>query len=90
MAALLFHVVATQIQALVVPWHQLLQSFVKEQSSQGIQPVVYFTFFHELLVGFKAPSSRPDRHLAEEMAVTWCQIQTVRRVAENLPVELLM
>ena len=41
---------------------------------------------HELFVGEEALVSQPD-HLGEEMVIAWWQVRTVRRVAENLPVE---
>ena len=43
----------------------------------------------ELLVGVEALGSQPDLHLGEEMAIAWCQVRTVSRVVENLPVEEL-
>jgi len=42
---------------------------------------------HELFIGVEALGSQPDLHLGEEMVVAWRQVQTVRRVVENLPVE---
>jgi len=42
---------------------------------------------HELFVGVEALGSQPELHLGEEMVNAWCQIWTVRRVVENLPVE---
>jgi hypothetical protein len=50
-----------------------------------MQPVV--DFIHELFVGLEALDSQPDLHLGEEMVIAWRQVQTVRRVVENLPVE---
>jgi len=44
---------------------------------------------HELFVGVEVLSSQPDLHLGEEMVIAWCQVQTERRVVENLPVEEL-
>jgi len=44
---------------------------------------------HELFVVVEAPDSQPDLHLGEEMVIAWCQVRTVRRVVENLPVEEL-
>jgi len=44
---------------------------------------------HELFVGVEALGSQPDLYLGEVMVVTWCQVWTVRRVVENLPVEEL-
>jgi hypothetical protein len=85
--AILFHMVATQIQALVVPSHQLLQSLITERRRQGTQPVV--DYIHELLVGFEALVSQPDLHLCEEMVIAWRQVRAVRGVLENLPLELL-
>ena len=52
-----------------------------------MQPVV--DSIHELFVGVEALGSQPDLHLGEEMVITWCQVRTVRRVVENLPVEEL-
>jgi len=43
----------------------------------------------ELNVGVEALGSQPDLHLGEEMVVAWHQVQTLRRVVENLPVEEL-
>jgi hypothetical protein len=40
-------------------------------------------------VGVEALGSQPDLHLVEEMVIAWRQVQTVRRVVENLPVEEL-
>ena len=45
---------------------------------------------HEVFVGVEAMGSQPDLHLGEEMVVAWCQVRTVRRVLENLPVENLI
>jgi len=39
----------------------------------------------ELFVGVEALGSQPD-HLGEEMVIAWCQVRTVRRVDEDLPV----
>jgi len=44
---------------------------------------------HELIVGVEAQGSQPDLPLGEEMVIAWCQVQTLRRVAENLQVEEL-
>jgi len=49
-----------------------------------MQPAV--DSIHELFVGVEALGSQPDQ-LGEEMVVAWCQVRTVRRVVENLPVE---
>jgi len=38
-------------------------------------------------IGVEALDSQPDLHLGEEMVIAWCQVRTVRRVVENLPVE---
>jgi hypothetical protein len=43
----------------------------------------------ELFVYVEVLGSQPDLHLGEEMVITWCQVQTVRKVVENLPVEEL-
>jgi len=50
-----------------------------------MQPVV--DSIHKLFVGVEAPGSQPDLHLGEEIVTAWRQVQTVRRVVENLPVE---
>ena len=60
---------------------------IKEQCRQFMQPDV--DSIHELFVGVEALGSQPDLHLGESMVITWCQIQTVRWVVENLPVEEL-
>jgi hypothetical protein len=52
-----------------------------------MQPVV--DSIHELFVGVEALCSQPDLHLGEEMVITWCQVWTVRRMVEDLPVEEL-
>jgi hypothetical protein len=52
-----------------------------------MQPIV--DSIHELFVGVEVMGGQPDLHLGEEMVIAWRQIQTVRRVAENLPVEEL-
>ena len=39
----------------------------------------------KLCVGVEAPRSQPE-HLGEEMVIGWCQVRTVRRVVEILPV----
>ena len=44
---------------------------------------------HELFVGVEALGSQADLPLGEEMVIAWCQVRTVRRVVENLPVEQL-
>jgi len=44
---------------------------------------------HELFVGVGALGSQPHLHLGEEMLIAWCQVRTVWRVVENLPVEEL-
>jgi hypothetical protein len=43
---------------------------------------------HELFVGVEALGSR-DLHLGEQMLIAWYQVQTVRSVVGNLPVEEL-
>jgi len=48
-----------------------------------------FDTIHELFVGVEALGSQPDLHLGEEMVIAWCQVRSVRRVVENLPVEEL-
>jgi len=50
-----------------------------------MQPVV--DSIHELFVGVEVLGSQPDLHLGEEMVIAWCQVQTLRRVVENHPVE---
>jgi len=50
-----------------------------------MHPVVEST--DELFVDVEVLGSQPDLHLGEEMAITWRQVRTVRRVVENLPVE---
>jgi len=42
---------------------------------------------HELFVGVEALGSQPDLRLGEEMVIAWCQVRTIRKVVENLPVE---
>ena len=54
---------------------------------QVTQPVV--DSIHELFVGVEALGSQPDLHLGEEMVIAWHEVQTVRRVVKNLPVEEL-
>ena len=44
---------------------------------------------HELFVGVEVLGSRPDLNHGEEIVIAWRQVQTVRRVVENLPVEEL-
>jgi len=44
---------------------------------------------HKLFVSVEALGSQPDLHLGEKIVITWCQVRTVRRVVENLPVEEL-
>jgi hypothetical protein len=43
---------------------------------------------HEIFADMEALGGQPD-HLVEEMAIAWCQVRTVRRAVENLPVEEL-
>jgi hypothetical protein len=43
----------------------------------------------ELFVGVELLGNQPDLYLGEEMVIAWCQVQTVRRVDENLSVEAL-
>jgi len=52
-----------------------------------MQPVL--DSIHELFVGAEGLRNQSDLHLGEEMAIAWCQVRTVRRVDENLPVEEL-
>jgi hypothetical protein len=52
-----------------------------------MQPVV--DSIHELFVGVEVLGSQPDLHRGEEMLIAWHQVQTVRRVIENLPAEEL-
>jgi hypothetical protein len=52
-----------------------------------MQSVVYS--IRELFVGVEVMGGQPDLHLSEEMLIAWRQVQTVRRVAANLPVEEL-
>jgi len=59
---------------------------MKERCRQVMQPVV--DSIHELLIGVEVLGSQPD-HLGEEMVIAWCQVQTLRKVVENLPVEEL-
>jgi len=53
-----------------------------------MQPAV--DSIHELFVDVGALGSQPGLHLGEEMVIAWCQVRTVRRVVENLPVEELV
>jgi len=48
-----------------------------------------FDAIHELFFGVETLGSQPDLHLGEETVIAWCQVRTVRRVVENLPVEEL-
>jgi hypothetical protein len=41
---------------------------------------------HEFFVGVEALGTQPDLRLGEEMVIDWRQVQTARRVVENLPV----
>jgi hypothetical protein len=50
-----------------------------------MQPVV--DPIHELFVGVEALGGQPDLHLGEEMVIAWCQVRTLRRMVENLPIE---
>jgi len=50
-----------------------------------MQPVV--DSIHELFVGMEMLGGQPDLLLGEEVVITWHQVQTVRRVVKNLPVE---
>jgi len=52
-----------------------------------MQPVV--DSIHELFIGVEVLGSQPDLNLGEEVVITWCQVQTVKRVVENFPVEEL-
>jgi len=52
-----------------------------------MQPVV--DSIHELFIDVEVLGSLPDLHLGEEMVIAWRQVQTVRRVVKNLPVEEL-
>ena len=52
-----------------------------------MQPVV--DSIHELFVGMEMLGGQPDLLLGEEVVITWHQVQTVRRVVKNLPVEVL-
>jgi hypothetical protein len=52
-----------------------------------MQPVV--GSIHELFVGVEVLGSQPDLHVGEETVIAWRQVQSVRRVVENLPVEEL-
>ena len=66
-------------------------SFCSHSSKNGaaklrMQPVV--DSIHELFVGVEPLGSQAD-HLGEEMVIAWCQVRTVGRVVENLPVEEL-
>lgn len=79
--------IATKIRVLLVPWHQLLQSIVKERQRQGIQPVGYSIY--ELLVDFEVMTGQVDLRLAEGMVTAWRQVRTVRGVLESLVGELL-
>jgi hypothetical protein len=51
-----------------------------------MQPVL--DSIQELFVAVEVLGSPPD-HRGEEMVIAWRQVRTVRRVAENLPVEAL-
>jgi hypothetical protein len=57
------------------------------QCCHVIQPFV--DSIRALFVGVEALGSQPDLHLIEEMVIAWHQVQTVRRVVENLPIEEL-
>jgi hypothetical protein len=52
-----------------------------------MQPVL--DSIQEFFVAVEVLGSQPDLHLGEEVVIAWCQDRTVRRVAENLPVEAL-
>ena len=64
----------------------VLVVLVKERCRQVIQLDV--DSIHELFVGVKVLGSQPH-HLGEEMVIAWCQVRTVRRMVENLPVDEL-
>jgi hypothetical protein len=52
-----------------------------------MQPI--FDSIHVLFVGVEALGSQPNLHLGVEILIAWCQVRTVRRVVENLPVDKL-
>jgi hypothetical protein len=52
-----------------------------------MQPVLHS--IQELFVAVEVLGSQLDLHFGEEMVMAWSQVRTVRRVAENLPVEAL-
>jgi hypothetical protein len=41
---------------------------------------------HEFFAGVEALGSQTNLHLGEEMVIAWCQVRTLRRMIENLPV----
>jgi hypothetical protein len=51
-----------------------------------MQPVIDST--HQLFVGVEAMATQLHQ-LGEEMVISWRQVQTVRRVVKNIPVEEL-
>jgi len=49
----------------------------------------YVDSIHELFVRVEMLGSQPDLHLGEQKVIAWCQVRTVRRMVENLPIEEL-
>jgi len=43
---------------------------------------------HEVFVGVEGLGNQPDLHHGEEMVIAWRQVRTVRKVVENLAVEV--
>ena len=75
---LLFHIVAFDIKALFVPWHQFVYTLFiscgRRQHSSGLHN---FRSVYQLL------------HFWKPEKVRQCQVRTVRRILVDVPMELL-
>jgi hypothetical protein len=84
---LLLNIVIFGTEALVVPENKFLYVCVKEVCYLSAQP--RFDNFHQLVIIVKALWSQPVLQVGKQVAVIWSEIRAVRRVAKQLPLEML-
>ena len=85
---LLFHIVAFDIKVLVIPWHQFVYTLIIPCGRMDIQAghnsVLQVAIICEVF------TSKMLLHFWKQEQVQWCQVRSVRRMLEDVPMELLM
>ena len=84
---LLLHIVTLDIESLVVPWHQFTYSLLVPDGRLAIQPVHDSVL--QVLIICVSFTSKVLLHLQEEVKVRWCQVRTVWRMVECVPMEFI-